>query len=85
MPRLIEDARHWWKMWSVQLAAVFATLLAALAANPAPVLQFLNSLPEEYKPLVPLLTLIVTFGAPTLLRLIQQPKLEKQVSDGEAR
>lgn len=76
--RLIDDARLWWKMWSVRAAGIFAAVLTAMAANPAPVLQYLNSLPDSFKPFVPVLTLVVTFGVPTLLRLWRQPKIAAQ-------
>lgn len=70
---LIDDARYWWRMWSVRAAGVFAVVLSAIVANPAPLLQFFATLPEPYKSLVPVFTLIVTFGVPTLLRLWKQP------------
>lgn len=70
---LIENARNWWRMWSIRAAAIFAAVLTAIAANPAPILQYLGTLPDAVKPFVPVLTLIVTFGVPTLLRLWKQP------------
>lgn len=81
--KLIQEARHFWRMWSVQLAAVFATVLAAIAANPAPVLQYLNALPEAYKPYIPVLTLVVTFVVPTLVRLLHQPSIGKSGHEPE--
>ena len=74
---LVKNWRSWWRMWSVQAAGLFATVMAAIAANPAPVVQFFNALPAEYKPFVPVLTFVVTFVVPTLLRLMDQPKLKK--------
>ena len=77
MVKLVDEWRSAWRMLSVQAAGVFATILTMIVANPGPVLQFINSLPEEYKPFLPVLTFIVTFGVPTLLRLIQQPAMVK--------
>jgi hypothetical protein len=77
MMKLIDEARHWWRMWSIRAAAIFATVLAAIAANPAPVLVYLGSLPDAVKPWIPVLTLVVTFGVPTLLRLWKQGPHEK--------
>lgn len=78
---LIDEARHWWKMWSIRAAGIFAAVLAAVAANPAPILQYLASLPESVKPFVPVLTLVVTFGVPTLLRLWRQPKIARNTEE----
>lgn len=82
--KLVDEARLWWKMWSVRAAGIFATVLAAIAANPAPILQYLSTLPDSVKPLVPVLTLLVTFGVPTLLRLWKQPALGgREQGDGQ--
>lgn len=76
--RLVDEARSWWKLWSVRLAGIFAGCMAALVANPAPVLQFLQSVPERWKPLVPLATLVITFVVPTMVRLWRQPISDKE-------
>ena len=76
--KLIEDARLWWRMWSVRLAAAFAALMAWLTTSPEALLQLVRMVPPEYSWAAPILTFIVTFGIPTFVRLVVQPKLAEK-------
>lgn len=77
----IDDCRNWWRMWSVRLAAVAATIAAILTAEPTLLLGLVDRLPEPWNTaIVPVVWLLV-FGLPLLARLTKQPNLEKP--DGE--
>lgn len=75
--QFIEDWKLWWRRWSVQFAAIAALLLSAVAANPGPVLDLIQATPAPFRWMVPLLTFAVSFGVPTTLLLLRQPKLEQ--------
>lgn len=72
--RLIDDARLWWRMWSVQGAALFGLLAASITANPGLLLGLIAHIPDKWRGWAAVATFIVTFGVPTLLRLVKQPE-----------
>lgn len=43
---LIDDARDWWRFWSVRLAAAAGLVAAWLAANPEQTQALLDLLPD---------------------------------------
>lgn len=71
---LIDEARQWWKMWSVRLAALAGLLAGYLAANPDATTELLELLPDG-----PLRTLasvgigLFVFALATGARLARQP------------
>lgn len=72
----IDDCKRWYRMWSVQLAALVAAAAAYAAENPQPILDALNSIPPQWQWIKPVLVFAVTFGVPTAVRMMRQPKLE---------
>lgn len=73
--KLIENCGHWWKLWSVRLAAVAAALAATIVASPQLLLGLIAFVPEGWRWLAAILTGIITFVVPTLARVIKQEKL----------
>jgi hypothetical protein len=78
MLKFIDDCKRWYRMWSVQFAALAATMLAYAAANPQPVLDLLASIPEEWSWVKPVAVFVVTFGVPVLLRVLKQSAFDKE-------
>ncbi len=74
---LIDEAREWWRLWSVRLAALAGIVAAYLAANPDQSQALLAVLPEG-----PLRTLasigigVFVFALATGARLAKQPSKE---------
>lgn len=75
---LIDEAKEWYRMWSVRLAAIAGVIAAYLAANPEQSQLLINSLPEG-----PLRTFVAfgiglfVFSLATGARLVKQPGSEK--------
>lgn len=66
MMQLIEDARNAWKLFSVQIAALWAMLFGLIAADPSLFLTVYNSLPPELREfLPPWVRWLVVFSAMT--------------------
>lgn len=80
--KLIEEARQAWRFWSVRFAAVAAVLVAGVTANPALLLGLIDRLPEGWRAVASVLSGLIAFGVPTLLRIAQQPNLTKGQDDG---
>ena len=83
---LIQNARQWWKLWSIQLNAVGLALLAWLQFDPASVLMVWNMMPYEVRSLIPpriLLPLSMGFFALSMLsRIVSQPKIATAPENG---
>lgn len=79
--KFIENCRKWWKMWSVQAAVVFATVSAAVVANPSLLLGLIDRLPEPWRTVAVPVAWIVCFAVPVALRLLEQPKLKEGEDD----
>ena len=73
----IDDCRKIYKRWSVQFSILAGSLLATMVSERQAVLDFINSLPDGFKPFIPLLTFVVSVGVPTLLLALKQPNLTK--------
>tara|TARA_B100001057_G_scaffold429459_1_gene455577 strand:+ start:67 stop:321 length:255 start_codon:yes stop_codon:yes gene_type:complete len=74
MKDLIEEAREWWKLVSVKIAALFATLSAVFTANPELLVGLIGVIPVD-----PLLRLVfagavgvTVFLIPVLARMWPQ-------------
>lgn len=75
--QLIDDCKRFWRLWSVWFAAFAATALASIAADPRPVLDFLEAIPPQWAWLKPIAVFLVSFIVPTVLRMLHQPGLTK--------
>lgn len=73
----IADCRKVYKRWSVQFSVLAGSLLATMVSERQSVVDFINALPDGFKPFIPALTFLVSFGVPTLLVVIKQSKLSK--------
>lgn len=72
MNLFIKEAKHWWKMWSNQLAVIVAVALAWAAENTHTVLGLIESIPSPYRAI---LTFVITAVIPITVRIMRQPKL----------
>ena len=78
--KLIEEARQFWRLWSVRLAAVAGMLAGYMTAFPEQVQQLFDYVPEQWRWAASIATALAVFALPTWLRLMAQPK--KECSDG---
>ena len=74
--QLIEGARHWWRLWSVRLAAIPALIAGYLTAYPGELPKLVDYVPEQWRATASVLITALVFGVPTLVRLIQQAPKE---------
>lgn len=70
--QFIEGARHWWRLWSVRLAAIPALIAGYLTAYPGELPKLVEYVPEGWRAVASVLITALVFGVPTLVRLIQQ-------------
>lgn len=76
--KLIEEARHAWKMWSIRIAAVAAILAGVIASNQSIALGLVYFLPDgPWRVVAGIGIGLVVFVIPTVARLVKQEKLEK--------
>ncbi len=79
--KLVEDAKVWWKLWSIRLGALGTALTTLLIASPDAMLFAWNllpmdlraSIPPQYVPLIGVFIFVMSMAA----RLIKQEKLTK--------
>lgn len=80
--KLVEDARDWWRWWSVQFNAVGLAILAWVQIDPVSVLYVWNMMPASVRRVVPEYVLIpiamALFALSMLSRVLRQSKLEKR-------
>lgn len=69
---LVEDARQWWRWWSVRMAMVAGAVAGAIVSQPQILTNLVAYVPEQWRPLAGSLAGLIVFGAPTIARLIQQ-------------
>lgn len=73
MKFLIDEARLWWKMWSVRLAAMAGLLAAYLAASPETTQSLLALLPDgPMRVVAGALIGLFVFAMATGARLVRQ-------------
>jgi len=65
--RLVEDARHWWRWWSLRILAVAAALQAQIVLFPDALKGWL---PDEWMHYIALGLLLIGAGA----RLVRQDR-----------
>lgn len=82
--KLTQDAKVWWKLWSVRLQAIGLLVTGWLTAVPDAVLFAWNAMPPDMKAFLPpqympfIGLAILTLGI--LVRFIKQEKLSKEVN-----
>lgn len=81
--QLIDECREWWRLWSVRLAFVAATVAAVVTAQPALLLGLVDRLPEPWRTMIVPVVWVVCFALPVFARLAQQPKLKGGKTDAE--
>lgn len=72
--KLINEWRQWWRMWSVQFAAIAALIVGWIIANPNEVKNLVDQVPDSWRPVLVAGVSFLTFAGPTLLRLLDQAK-----------
>ena len=80
--KLVEDARDWWRWWSVHFNTVGLAILAWMQIDPVSVLYVWNMMPASVRRVVPEYVLIpiamALFALSMLSRVLRQSKLEKR-------
>lgn len=88
---LIENAREWWRFWSVRLNACGLAILGYVQFDPVGALAVWNMMPAPVRHVVPvnILTIVgfALFGLSILARVVAQPRLKearngKNTADG---
>ncbi len=74
-PKLIDEARHWSKMWSNRLAIVAGAVFGALVLDPMLLKQGVELVPEPWRPLAAFLGAVAVSAAAIGTRLTKQDKL----------
>lgn len=79
--KFIQDARQWWRLWSIRLNAIGLSILAYVQIDPVGALAVWNMMPGEVRHVLPanIVTLIglAFFALSMIARLVVQPKLGK--------
>jgi hypothetical protein len=70
--RLVDDARQFWRWWSVRAAAAAGMVAAWAISAPQQVFGLISYVPEFWRPAAGALVGFGVFGLPTLLRLVKQ-------------
>lgn len=77
--RLIEDCRHWYKLWSSWLAILWGIIVTVFWNDPTLLGQLVNVMPEETRALLSPLVLGIVAALPIIVRLLKQQKLADAV------
>jgi hypothetical protein len=72
MMRLVDDARQFWRWWSVRAAALAAMVAGWAVSAPQQVFGLLAYVPEYWRPAAGAVVGLAVFALPTALRLIKQ-------------
>lgn len=79
--KLIENCRHWWKLWSVRVNAIGLAIMGWIQFDPVSALAVWNMLPGQTAAALPRSVVVVLggtlFALALISRLVHQPKLEK--------
>lgn len=73
---MIKRYKKLWKLWSVKLAAVVASIIGFFIMYPQYAQDVLNMVPEQLRPLAAILGAYIAFVIPTELRAAKQKNLE---------
>ena len=74
MTKLIEEARQFWRFWTVRLALVAGVIAGAIVEQPGILTGLVAYVPVELRPAVSGLTGVVVFALPTLLHRFDRAK-----------
>lgn len=72
MMQLIDEARGWWRLWSVRLATIPALIAGYLTMFPGELPQLVAYIPEYWRPVASVAVTFLVFVVPTLVRLTKQ-------------
>ena len=76
---LVDEARLWWRWWSMRLNAIGLAILAWVQFDPVSVLAVWNMMPRQVQGVLPEHALtglaLVFFALAMLARIVRQPKL----------
>lgn len=72
--KFIEDCKHWYKLWSTWLAAVWGIIITVFWNDPTYLGSLVVTLPEETRALLSPVVLGVVAGLPIIVRLLKQKK-----------
>ena len=78
--KLIEEARQFWRLWSVRVMAIPVLVAGAYATSPGVFIAMADYVPEQWRPMALFAGTIVMSGLGTWARLVKQPK--KECPDG---
>ncbi|WP_068090880.1 DUF7940 domain-containing protein [Novosphingobium rosa] len=70
--RLVDDARQFWRLWSVRVHALIALCVGAVVSDPHILTGLVYYVPDPWRPLAGSFAGIVVFGMPTVARLLKQ-------------
>ena len=70
--RLVDDARQWWRWWSVRAAALAGLVVGWATQWPQQIFGLIAYVPEHWRPAVGAALGFAVFALPTALRLFKQ-------------
>jgi uncharacterized membrane protein YGL010W len=80
MTHLVDNARNWWKLWSIRLNAIGLAILGWISFDPVGVLAVWNMMPPAVHDNFPPRTMLVIGGLFFMLsmiaRLVKQPNVK---------
>lgn len=80
MKYLVDNARQWWRFWSVRFNAIGLAILGWFTFDPVAVLTVWNMMPPAVRNHVPPSAMVgigaLFFALSMIARLVRQPKLE---------
>lgn len=82
---LVEDAKVWWRLWSLRLGALGTAVTTVLIASPDAALFAWNLLPLDLRASIPPMYVpligVFIFAMSMIARLIKQRKLSTEPKD----
>ena len=85
--KLIDNWKQSWKMWSVRLSALGASIMGMFLYFPEWTLYLFNAMPKEVRDLLPdnlaLFLAMIVFIGTAISRIVKQEKLAKDRKETE--
>ncbi len=82
---LVDEARLWWRWWSMRFNAIGLAIIAWVQFDPVSVLMVWNMMPPALTRVVPASALmwigLALFALSMIARLVKQPKLYRRKDD----
>jgi len=70
---LIDEARHWWRLWSIRWSMVVGVAMAFLCDHPEALTGLVAYVPPPWRPLASAVASLTVFTIlPALLRVLKQ-------------